>query len=127
MDEKESIFKKPVGDILRKEISADFFKKEITLPDFLKKEIPGGILDKDILFWRSEPGQTEEPEVIEQAQCFSCGKDTPATVSTCMHCGAHIEVSYERENYLHGMTSGKAKNHPEPQSRTLLDLTDEIL
>lgn len=127
MDEKDSMLRQPIGEVLRKQLSADFLKKEIAVPGFLKKEIPGGILDKDVLFWRKQAKQAEEAEDIEQAECFACGKETPATVSTCMHCGAHIEVSYERDNYLDGLTSIEAQGHPDPQSRTLLDLTDEIL
>lgn len=127
MDEEKSIFRQPIGEVLRRELSADFFKKEIALPDFLKKEIPGGILDKEILFWRKQPAQVEEEDHIEQASCFSCGKETPVTVSTCVHCGAHIEASFERENYLRGLTPGKSQTGSDVEPKSLLDLTDEIL
>ncbi len=126
MEEKDSIWRQPISELLQKEITADFLKKELTLPEFLKKEIPGGILDKEIVFRRKRSDDTVEDEEIEQTVCFSCRKETPATVSTCVHCGAHIEATYKRDNYLQQLEAQEGAQVSE-ESVSLLDLSDEIL
>jgi hypothetical protein len=53
-------FRKPVSEILRKELSADFLKKELTIPEFLKREIPVSNFDKDVLLWRRQAEETDD-------------------------------------------------------------------
>jgi hypothetical protein len=127
VEEKESIWRQPIGEILHREITADFLKKELTIPDFLKKEIPGGILDKEIVFRRKRSDDVVEGEDIEQTVCVSCGKETPATVSTCVHCGGHIEATYQRENYLQQLETTREQVGAGEESQSLLDISDEIL
>jgi len=136
MDEKESIWRQPISELLQKELSAeflkkdlsaDFLKKELTLPEFLKKEIPGGVLDRDVLFWKKRSAEAPDEDEIEQTVCFSCRKETPATVSTCVHCGAHIEATYKRDNYLRQLETDQKQDRAEEGSLSLLDLSDEIL
>lgn len=95
-EKKDGILHQPVGEILRKEIKADFLKKDlhvpdalkrdITIPEFLKRELPvGDFLGKEITLRRKR-------ESVDQVVCFACGRETPSTVSRCLHCEASIEA-----------------------------------
>ncbi len=122
MEDGKGILHQPIGELLQREISADFLKKEIKLPDFLKKEIPGGILDKEITFGRRKRVAAADDEV-EQMTCTMCGRQTPATVASCLHCGAHHEVSVDDSR-----ATGRASRSPDDDfSSSLIDLSDELL
>lgn len=132
MKENESIFHQPLGEVMRKEISADFLKKEISLPRFLRKEINGGFLDTEIRFSRRDNYQTEskrtsDSPVVELTRCYSCGKPTPATVASCLHCGAHIEATYKKPEpgKEPEQTVNRARRYEQP--KTLIDLAEDIL
>jgi hypothetical protein len=97
MVDKEGILHRPVGELLKTELHVpealkrditipDALKRDITIPEVLKREIPvGGILGKEISFRRRRE--------IDQVVCFACGRETPSTVSRCLHCEALLEAN----------------------------------
>lgn len=98
-EKNDGILHKPVGGFLRKEIKADFLKRElhvpaalkrdIAIPDVLKRELPvGDFLGREITLRRRK-------DSVDQVICFACGRQTPATVSRCLHCEAMIEAPEE--------------------------------
>jgi hypothetical protein len=123
LEEKESILHQPIGELLRREISVEFLKKELTVPEFLKKDIPLGILDKEIHFRRVKTEAPCDTSVVEQTRCFSCGKDTPATVASCLHCGAHIEASYQQPSFEPREDTGRAY----AADLSLIDVAEDLL
>jgi DNA-directed RNA polymerase subunit N (RpoN/RPB10) len=123
LEENESILHQPLGELLRREISVEFLKKELTIPEFLKKEIPLGILDKEIHFRRVKTDMPYDSSVVEQTRCFSCGKDTPATVATCLHCGAHIEATYK----LPSSKPSEDTDEGYDADVSLIDVADDLL
>lgn len=68
MQDGDSIFRQPLGEVLRREISADFLKKELTIPEFLKNDIPLGILDKEIHFRRRPEEPPDDSAAVEQTR-----------------------------------------------------------
>jgi hypothetical protein len=97
MVDKEGILHRPVGELLKTELHVpealkrditipDALKRDITIPDMLKRDIPvGGFLGKEITFRRRR-------DAVDQVVCFACGRETPSTVSRCLHCEALLEV-----------------------------------
>lgn len=132
MGDEDSVLRQPLGELMKREISADFLKKELTLPDFLKKdltipeffkkEIRGGILDKEIHLRRQKPEVGYESPVVQLLTCGACGKQTPSTVNTCLNCGEHIDAAYMMED------PRRYEVHKEDAGpRDLIDLAEEIL
>jgi hypothetical protein len=117
-EEKESIFKVPLGEALRRDLSLDF----------LKKEIPGGFLDKEIRFRKRKDAVEEDMAGVQQVTCYACRRATPSTVGTCLHCGAPLEAGYrnpevppaeaQRNDYI---------SHENAPVKSLIDMEEEIL
>ncbi|MHB8894366.1 MAG: hypothetical protein ACYC99_04195 [Candidatus Geothermincolia bacterium] len=85
-EKKDGILHQPIGELLKKEITADFLKKDLHVPEALKREIPvGKFLSKEITLKRRK-------DSVDQVVCFACGRETPATVSRCLHCEATLEA-----------------------------------
>lgn len=127
MTEKESIFHQPLGEVMRREVNADFLRKELTT-DFLKKEIPLGrlgFLDRDIhLRKKQQEAPVRESSGVPQVTCFACKNETPSTVSKCLHCGAHLAERQEVETAAPPPSLSLDLNMP---SRSLIDIAEDIL
>ncbi|MBN1289569.1 MAG: hypothetical protein JXA49_08040 [Actinobacteria bacterium] len=82
-DSRKSIEKQPPGDLMQRERSGHEFLDE-DFRDFFKEKT--GARDQ----------ADDSVEEVKQIRCYSCGKDTPATVCTCLNCGAPLDVDYKR-------------------------------
>lgn len=96
-DAGKSIWKQPLGDVMKKDITIpEFMKKEITIPDVLKKDIndlPIGEFLRKERHLRRQVDVLDEDDV-EMVKCSNCGRETPATVSNCLHCESPLEEGY---------------------------------
>lgn len=93
---KDSFWLREVGEVC---------KNNSHIPEFLSKKIK---LRKD---------STED---TSQTVCFSCGKTTPATISTCLACGGPIENSSNME-------SPKLTQSKQMEDRSFIEIAEELL
>lgn len=115
-EKKDGILHKPVGELLKKNLSVpDVLKKDITIPEVLKKDlsVPEALkkeiplpefLTKDISFSdllgreRSSPRKPahvplECSSMVDQMECPRCGFMTPSNIDRCVGCGADLDES----------------------------------
>jgi len=93
---KDSFWLREVGEVAR---------NNSHVPEFLSKDIK---LRKD---------STED---TPQTVCFSCGKTTPATVSTCLACGGPIKANSSIEAPEHIQSK-------QVETRSFIETAEELL
>lgn len=101
-DNSKSIWKQPLGEVMKKDLTIpDVMKKDI-IPDILRTDVNdlpiGDFLRKEIHIRRQVDVQDEDE--VEMTTCASCGRETPATVSTCLHCESPLEEGYRPRKAL---------------------------
>lgn len=70
-----------------------------------------------------EPAEEQLGKEIITITCYACGRLTPATVATCLYCGAHHEVTDNRRT-----GPGARRRHADGEhTDSLIDLAEEIL
>lgn len=76
----------------RKQQPGDLIQEERLVHTFLDEDFDELLEKKSCSPDRAETLGDE----VRQIRCYSCGKETPATVSTCLNCGAPHDVEYEK-------------------------------
>ncbi len=93
---KDSFWLREVGEVC---------KNNSHIPEFLSREVK---LRKDTTI--------HTPQTV----CFSCGKTTPATISTCLACDGPIKNSSNIE-------SPELTQSKQMESRSFIEIAEELL